>query len=387
MPAHPVELGLGLLLLLVAAGYQLTSTLAAAAWRIWSALARVPQARPPVTILKPLCGEEPGLYENLRSFCVQDYPLFQVVFGVRDGADPAAAAVARLQREFPDLDLVLVVEPALHGANRKISNLMNMLPHARHGVLLIADSDARVTPGYLRTVAPPLADPGVGLVTSLYTSVPAGGLWSRLGAMYINDWYMPSVMVAWLFGHRRYASGQTLGIRRDTLEALGGFGSIVNHLADDYQLGENVRRLGGRIVLTPYVPFALQDEPDAAALMTHELRWMRTIRVLAPRSFAFLAVTFTLPLLLIGARLTSSAAAASAAWLLPLIGAVFLCRCLTAALTRLPRERLTLADLALLPVRDLLLVVPWARALATSRIAWRGSAFTVDPGGVMRGSP
>ncbi len=387
MSVHPLELGIGLLLLVLAAGYQLTSTLAAVAWRLFSALAPVPQERPAVTVLKPLCGAEPGLYENLRSFCLQDYPCFQVVFGLRDAADPAAAVVAALQREFPELDLVLVVDPALHGANRKISNLMNMLPHARHEVLLIADSDARVTPGYLRTVAPALADPQVGLVTSLYTSVPAGGLWARLGAMYINDWYMPSVMLAWLFGHRRYVSGQTLGVRRDTLEALGGLGVVVNHLADDYQLGENVRRLGKRIALTHYVPCALQDEPDAAALMAHELRWMRTIRALAPRSFPFLAVTFTLPLLLAGARLTSAAEATSAAWLLPLIMGVCLCRCLTAVLTRLPRERLALADLALLPVRDLLLIVPWARALATSRIAWRGSAFTVDSGGVMRGNP
>src|SRR5579885_1502973 len=135
----------------------------------------------PVSVLKPLCGGEPRLYENLRSFCLQDHPEFQVLFGVRDALDPAVAVVRRLQAEFPQLDLALVVQPQLHGSNRKVSNLINLLPAAKHDWLVLADADIEVTPDYLRRVTAPLREAGVGVVTCLYRARPLGGLWARLG--------------------------------------------------------------------------------------------------------------------------------------------------------------------------------------------------------------
>ena len=138
---------------------------------------------------------------------------------------------------------------------------------------------------YLATVTAPLLDSGVGLVTCMYRGMPTPRIWSRLGAMYINEWYMPSVLLAWLFGHQGYVSGQTICVRRDTLQAIGGLRAVVDHLADDYRLGELVRRLGLRIVLSPYVVKGEHHEPKAGSLIRHELRWMRTLRVLRPRSF------------------------------------------------------------------------------------------------------
>ncbi len=139
--------------------------------------------RPPATVLKPLCGAEPGLYEHLRSFCLQDYPRFEIVFGIRDHNDPARIVAQRLAADFPALSIKIVVDPRLHGGNYKISNLLNMLPHAQYDLLVMADSDACVGPDYLATVTAPLGDAKVGLVTCVYRGRPTSSIWSRLGAM------------------------------------------------------------------------------------------------------------------------------------------------------------------------------------------------------------
>jgi ceramide glucosyltransferase len=374
---------LGALALVAASGYALLALIAGVIWR----LRRPPRVRsaprPAVTVLKPLCGAEPELYANLRSFCIQDYPSYQLVFGAQDAHDPAIPLVQRLRGEFPWLEIELVISEAQHGANRKVSNLANMLPSARHDLLVIADSDARVAADYLHAVTRPLLDPAVGLVSCIYRSVPAGGVWARLGSMYINDWYMPSVLLAWLFGHRGYASGQTMVLRRATLEALGGLGAVANHLADDYQIGERIRGLGLKIVLSRYLPETVQGEPSADDLLNHELRWMRTIRVLAPGGFRFLFVTFTLPLLALGLTL----AAARPSWavaLVPLALIGLIARLGLALLARVGADGMPYSDLWLLPLRDGLLFWTWVRALLTSRVKWRGSEYEVDRHGLLR---
>jgi ceramide glucosyltransferase len=199
----------------------------------------------PVTVLKPLCGAEPGLDRSLRSFCEQVYSAgLQIVFGVQHSADPALAVLEGLKRDYPQLELTVVVDPTRHGASAKVSNLINMMRAARHDWLVLADSDVRVPAGYLASVAAPLADPAVGIVTCPYRGVPRPGLWSLLGTLFINDWFIPSVRVAALFGSRAFAFGATIALRRDTLEAVGGFRAIAAQLADDYRLGELTRRHG-----------------------------------------------------------------------------------------------------------------------------------------------
>jgi ceramide glucosyltransferase len=380
---HPVAALAGLALLSATTAYSVLTCVAVEVWRLRGTRRRTATPRPPVTVLKPLCGAEPGLYENLRSFCLQDYPALQLIFGVRDAADPALAVVRRLVEEFRSLPIDIVIDASQHGSNRKVSNLMNMLPRATHDLLIISDSDAVVGPDYLSTVTAPLLNPKNGLVTCIYQSVPTTGVWSRLGAMYINDWYMPSVLLAWLFGHRDFASGQTMGLRRDTLEAMGGLSVIADHLADDYELGQQVRKLGLRLVLSPYLLETVQDEPDPAALIAHELRWMRTIRVLAPAGFTFLFLSFTLPLAAVGIALTA-AEPAVASTALKLFCITLAARLGLSCIPRLAHERLSFADLWLLPLRDLLLCWVWWRAFFTSRVTWRGSKFIVDAHGVMR---
>jgi ceramide glucosyltransferase len=370
-------------ILALAAIYAMLVLIAVLVWRARRARYAT-GSLPPVTVLKPLCGAEPGLYAHLRSYCEQDYPEFQLIFGVRDPADPALAVVARLVSEFPQLAIDVVVNAQQHGSNCKISNLINMTECARHDLLVMADSDTWVRPDYLKSVTAPFLDRGVGLVTCVYCDVPTTGVWSRVGAMYINEWYVPLVVLGWLFGHRAYVSGQTLCLRRATLEAVGGLPALADQLADDYRLGELVRAQGLRIVLSPYLVHAEHHEPDLDALTYHELRWMSTIRVLQPLSFAFLFASFTLPLALLGATLIPAEPSSLATLLWALVAVAIAARLLVHLVHRLGGDRPLLADLWLLPLRDLLLAWFWCRSFFTSRITWRGNEFAVDSAGIMR---
>jgi ceramide glucosyltransferase len=379
---HVLLAALGFVILAASAIYAILTLVGVVVWRR-QGQAKSPPPLPPVTVLKPLCGAEPGLYEHLRSFCRQDYPEYQIVFGVRDPADPACAVALRLAAEFPSLPMELIVNPQVHGSNRKVSNLINMLPYARHDVLAMADSDAFVGPDYLASVTAQLRDSSVGLITCIYHGAPTTKVWSRLGAMYINEWYVPSVLLAWLFGYRSYVSGQTVCLRRETLQAIGGLPGLVNHLADDFRLGELVRGLRLRTVLSPYVVSGEHHEPSLHSVIRHELRWMRTLRVLRPRSFRWLFFTFSLPVAILGIVLACAGSAGStAAW--ALFGTTATARLVLHFIHRISGDRPLLSDFWLLPARDVLICWVWVRSLFTSRVSWRGDEFDVDADGVMR---
>jgi ceramide glucosyltransferase len=371
----------GFACLTVAASYALINVIALLVWR-FPKRSRSPAVLPPVTVLKPLCGGEPGLYEDLRSFCVQDYPEFQVVFGIRDPTDSARPIAERLKAEFPHLSIDVVVNRKLHGQNCKVSNLINMLPFAKYNWLTIADSDTIVDSSYLAAVTAPLADRNVGLVTCVYHGVPTPDIWSRLGAMYINEWYIPSVLLAWLFGHQGYVSGQTICLTQDTLRAIGGFTEIADHLADDYRLGELVRRSGRRVVLSPYVVTGVHHEPSLHAVTRHEIRWMRTLAVLRPRSFRALFLTFSLPLAAIGFAFANEASPSAAVPIL--MGIIVLSRLIVHLVHRLGGSRSIFVDLWLLPVRDVLIFWVWFCSFLASEVHWRGVEFDVDSDGIMR---
>src|SRR5215472_3788117 len=298
--------GLGIALAALAVEYAIAAALALRVGR--AAAAWSPVSLPPATILKPLCGAEPALYEHLRSFCEQHYPCWQVVFGVRDPHDPALEVVHRLRSEFPQLDLQIAINSAQHGISSKVSNLVNMMPFACHDYLVIADSDIRVGPDYLERVITPLLDERVGIVTCLYRGSPRPGLWSLLGSMFINEWFMPSVRVAALLGSRAFAFGATIALRRATLAGIGGFAAIADQLPDDYRLGELTRRLGLRTVLSEVEVETAVHEASFGGLVRHELRWLRTIRTVQPFGYAVAGVTFGLPVALLGSMLAGGSA-------------------------------------------------------------------------------
>lgn len=324
----------------------------------------------PISVLKPLHGGEPGLYDDLRGFCLQDHADYELLFGVRDADDPAIAVVRRLQAEFPQRAMTLVVDPTVHGANLKVSNLINLMAHARHDWLVLADSDISVTADYLSRVTAPLANAEVGIVTCLYHGVPRGGFWSRLGCLFIDDWFAPSVRLAHAFGSTRFAFGSTIALRRDTLAAIGGFESLRDTLADDFWLGESSRRLGRRTVLSEVVVGTGVNEGRLRELWTHELRWLRTIRSVSPAGFAMSFVCFTWPVLAIGL------------WIAPgWPNAVFAAAGIGARLLRYFVTRIDMPrpfprrDILLTPFRDALLLLEWAGALIRWQVHWRGQVL------------
>lgn len=351
---------LGLALCSAAAAYALLALLAVLR------ATRVPHGgaatRLPVSVLKPLHGAEPQLHANLRSFCVQDYPTFQLLLGVRDDADPALAIARRIQAEFPQLDIGVVVDPHLHGRSHKVSNLINLLQHARHPWLVLADSDISVGPDYLQRVCAPLARPPVGIVTCLYRGHALGGLWARLGVMYIDEWFAPAVRIAQWFRSQAFGFGATLALRRDTLDAIGGLQRIADELADDYWLAEHTRRLGLRTVLSDYVVTTDVPEASASQLVEHELRWMGTIRLLNPAGYAFMFVSCGLSVAVLGAVLAGGSTAA-----LALLGVTCIARAaLHFAVARRDAHwpARALRRLPLVALRDVLTLLLWGGVYA-----------------------
>lgn len=329
----------------------------------------------PVSVLKPLCGEDPGLHDNLISFCRQDYPAFQIVFGVQDVNDPAIAVVRRLMAEVPAADLALVVEPSRSVGNLKVANLQNMLPSAKHDLLVIADSDMRAAPGYLAEVAAPLADPATGLVTCLYRGMPAAGLWSTLAALHINHGFLPQALVAESLGTGAGCFGATLALRRDTLEAIGGLAAVADALADDHALGVAVRRIGRKVVLSTHIVDNIVVEPSLGALFRHELRWARTIRSITPAGFLGSVVTQPLIPALLAVATGALPVAAPA-----MLGLALICR---AVMVRMVDRALGLAPtpLRLMPVRDLLSFAVFVASFFARTVAWRDRTFRIGPKG------
>jgi ceramide glucosyltransferase len=370
--AHPGLVWCGIALAAFAMIYGVIACIAVSI-RIRSA-GFTPRDPPPVTILKPLCGADQDTYRCLRSFCDQIYPQFQIVFGVRDSTDPVLELVERLRTEFPRVDFAVAVDRRQHGTNRKVSNLINMMPLARHDHLVLSDSDVSVKRDYLTKVAGPLLDGDVGIVTCAYRGFPKRGLWSLLGSMFINEWFMPSVRVAAMAGSRAFAFGTTIAIRRQVLDRIGGFATIANQLADDYRMGELTRALGLRTVLSEVVVETSVAESSFGALVRHELRWLRTIRALRPVGHGFCFMTFGIPVAALGVLLASGAASA--------VG-MFCVAALTRIVLHMSVRRTGSSPLqiAALPLRDTLSFLLWGWSFFTRSVQWREERYRVGRDG------
>ncbi|PMS19344.1 glycosyl transferase [Trinickia dabaoshanensis] len=330
-----------------------------------------------VSVLKPLCGAEPRLYENLSTFCEQTHPCYELLFGVSSSADPAIAVVRRLQAAYPERDIALVVDSRVHGHNLKVSNLINLAARAKHPLIVLADSDIAVGRDYLQAVTAPLADPQVGIVTCLYHAKSVGGFWTRIGAQFINEWFAPSVRIAHAGGSRSFGFGATLALRSNVLADIGGFAALKDCLADDYWLAEYTRQRGMTTVLSEIVVDTDVIEPDFNTLWLRETRWLRTIRSINPLGFAFLFITFTFPWVLAGALLAwhgqpgARETVLAASTLLGLGARIVLHARASRAAGEFWR------DLPLVPLRDALLAAQWFVAAFGSHVVWRGARMPV----------
>ena len=339
---------------------------------------------PSVTILKSLKGLDPGMLDAFRSHCRQacagDYEL---LFGVSSLSDPATGAVLDLQREFPDRAIRLIECPEKLGSNGKVSTLIQLVPHASHEILLVNDSDITVSPHYLEHIlagfSAPSHDPRpVGLVTALYRGHAHGTLPSRLEALAISTGFQPSVLLAKVLERcLHYGLGSTLAVRREALDAIGGFPALADQLADDYELGVRIDRSGFRIVLSPEVVETSVPPYDWRGLFDHQLRWLRTVRDARPGGYVGLLFTHTLTLALV--NVLASGLSPLSLWLL---GMAFFLR-LTVAMTvgaLVLGDHQVLPSLWLLPLHDLLAFGLWVAGFVSDTIVWRGHRFHVRKG-------
>ena len=338
----------------------------------------LPATLPAVTLLKPLCGDEPGLRAQLEGFCRQDYPgEVQIVFGLQDPNDPAIRCVEALQRDFPDHELQLVVSAREYGANRKISNLINMTREARHDVLVLSDSDIGVGTAYLRDIVAALSVPNAGLVTCLYRGEPLTGLWAQLSAMAIDHHFLPSVIFGLATKRARPCFGSTMALHRSVLERAGGFNAFADCLADDNAIGEAVRNQGLKVIIPPMTVTHACTERTLGDLIAHELRWSRTIRAVDPVGFAGSIVTHPLPLALAAAAMFGFSPAATA-MLLVAAG------CRAALLYQADRSLGAQGRRwGLWLVRDLLSFTIFLATFFVSSVTWRRRRFRVDPYGTL----
>lgn len=337
-----------------------------------------PASYPPVTVVKPLHGYELALVDNLSGFCGQDYPApIQFLFGVHDPDDPGLQAIERLRQLHPHADITVVADSNLYGPNRKISNIVNMLPSARYDVLVFADSDVGVDSHFLRNVVGELQQPGVGLVTCAYRGQPDPGFWPRMSANATNYQFLPGVVMGLALGLAQPCFGQTIAMRRATLEKIGGFLPFVHHLAEDHAIGQAVRTAGERVAIPPIAVTHACAETTFARLVTHELRWSRTIRSVDPTGHLGSALTHALPFALLSVVLSGGAAWSWLLALLALVARLTLKLQSDHALGQPPR------DLWLLPVWDLLSFAIFVASFLSTRVTWRGVSFEFDGNGLL----
>lgn len=330
---------------------------------------------PSLTVLKPICGDEPCLYENLRSFCEQQYPSFQILFGVRADGDPAIPVVRAVMQRFPNVDAQLIItESAPQLANPKIANLGGLLPHAKYDLLVIADSDIRVERQYLAAVARCFSDPQVGAATCLYGAT-GNGLAGILGAMQVNEHFAPSVLVALAFQSLSFCLGATMAVRRDVLNAIGGLEAIGAHIADDYMLGKLVAEAGFRVALCEEIVRTTVSDATLADLWAHELRWARTIRRARPAGYAGSILTYAIPLALAHVLVAQNRRALTA---LAIATGLRVALHDDARAVFAPQQARTPW---LIPLRDVLACSLWACGLFGERALWRGDEIALGDRG------
>ncbi|MGB6544735.1 MAG: bacteriohopanetetrol glucosamine biosynthesis glycosyltransferase HpnI [Candidatus Acidiferrales bacterium] len=336
-----------------------------------------PAALPPASILKPLRGLDPEAYENLASFCRQDYFEYEILFAVSDANDPAAAIVQRLIADFPERAIRLVVTGAAAGANIKVSNLCRLVREARYDLLVASDSDVRVAPDYLRGVAEQMTDAEVGGVTSLYRGIAAPNWIAALDCVGSSAAFCGAALVARELEGLKFMMGSTIAVKRDVLAEIGGFEALADLHSDDYELGRRIAARGWRIELTAEPVGMIVSAETLSGYLRHELRWFIGIRHVRPGGHFGMLFTHGLPLAILAAILSPSAAIA-AAYLIAYAVLRF-AMAWTVGVWGL-RDPVVRRKWWLLPVRDALAFFVWLASFASNRIEWRGNRFRLERG-------
>jgi ceramide glucosyltransferase len=362
---------------LPATAYSLISL--GCACRYFSSASPMTDHFPGVTILKPVKGMDADSYTNFASFCRQEYPSdIQLIFAVASPGDPAIPVIRKLMADFPDKDISLTVNPDLHGPNYKVSNLINAFPAAKHDIIIVCDSDIRVTARYLRSVTSHFCDPQVGLVTSLYRTSSVCNTATAVEATGFTVEMIPNVMVALQLEGLSFALGASIAVRREALASIGGFQALADYLADDYQLGNKTHTNGWRIALDNCFVESMMKAESLKAVLSRQLRWARTMRVSRPGGYLASGITLPFPAALLALLVAPSRTSGLAA-----VGLLYAVRLIVSTLfsRSFVRDRLLPRWLWLIPLRDLLAFFTWALSFLGNRVDWRGSRFKLAPGG------
>ncbi|MCS6952992.1 MAG: bacteriohopanetetrol glucosamine biosynthesis glycosyltransferase HpnI [Bryobacterales bacterium] len=345
-------------------------------------IAPLPAEWPPVTLIKLVCGLEKNLRDTLRSACLQNYPVYQVIFSVRSPEDPALPLLEEIQAEFGAERVTLAVENLHLGPNGKVNNLAGALPHARYEVLVLSDSDVLLPPDYLRAMVAPLLDPGVGYVSSLYRAASAETLAERWMLLTLNADFLPSVVFAYETGASHFCLGASVAVRRTTLERIGGPAALADYLVEDYEMGRRIVALGLGHVLAPCVVDTVLDLPSMGAWWRQQVQWDQKTRAARPWAFFATVVIRSVPfaVLLVVLRRADPVSAVMLAMALIVRWSVA-----AAWLQWGLRDREGLRALLWLPLRDVAALGSWAAALLRRKTVWRGEEFLLKRGGRLHG--
>ncbi len=332
---------------------------------------------PPASLLKPVRGVDFGSYENFASFCKQDYPEYEILFAVNDDRDPAVPLIRQIIAEFPQRRIRLFTSAEDLGANRKVNKLAMLAREVQYDVLVLTDGDVRVDPGYLREVVAPLSDKTIGAVTSFYRAIFQDNLGAKLEAIgAASDFFAGVLMARWKEGIR-LALGASIATTKDWVRKMGGFESIADALADDYELGLRIANAGGEIVLSREPVWTMYPAQTFRGFWDHQLRWARTVRLCRPFSYLGLLFTQGLPWTLLAVLFAPTA----------LIGSAYVAAYLV---LRLPmawtvgvwgvRDEVLRRNLWLVPVRDAIYFIVWLASFGSKRIRWGSEEYTIRRG-------
>jgi ceramide glucosyltransferase len=373
-------------LLLAAAplAYYIAATIAAIRFFTRERARKRPTYSPPASLLKPVRGIDFGSYENFASFCTQDYPEYEILFGVGDDADPAVPLIQRLIQEFPQRRISLFVGAEQIGANRKVNMLTRLAREARHEILVLTDGDIRVSPSYLREVVAPFNDKSVAAVTSFYRGIAEKSLGAELEAIgAASDFFAGVLMANWMEGIT-FGLGASIVTTREWVAKIGGFAAIADMLADDYELGHRIASAGGKVLLSREAVWTMYPAQTARGFWQHQVRWARTVRLCRPLSFLGLLFTHGLPWALVAALIAPA----------PWIAAAYLLAYLVLRLVMAwtvgvwgVGDDVVRRKLWLIPLRDAIYFAVWLASFGSNRIHWGGDAFILRKGKLVSTAP
>jgi len=369
-----------LLMALGPLGYYVTATIAAIRFFRRERAKKLPAFTPPVSLLKPVKGVDFGSRENFASFCVQDYPEYEILFCVNEMSDAAVPVIEQVMKEFPERRIRILPNAPQIGSNHKVNNLVLLAREARHDILLQSDGDVRVGPNYVREMVAPFADPSVGVASCFYRGIAENNVWAELEAVgTASDFFAGALVAEWKEGIT-FALGASVATTKSWLSRIGGYEALANLLADDYEIGNRIYQAGGKVLLSREPVWTMYPAQGAKGFWEHQVRWARTVRLCRPLSFLGLLFTHGLPWAIVAA-LVAPAAWISVTYLL----AYLILRSVMAWVVGVwgVGDDVLQRRIWLVPVRDVLNFAVWLAGFASNRVTWGDLEYVMKDGKMM----